>query len=116
MNLRKIAIKILIGASALFLAWVVIFIWAQNSEPFEYASTLIRQSSVVRQSVGEVTGVRLERFDSFSIRYSDPKGSARFRTRVSGTNGTAIIYIRLEKDSGKWHVIAASLNGSEIIM
>jgi hypothetical protein len=98
-------------AIAVFL--IVGFFFDIHSEPFQYATQWAKQSSDVRQVVGEVVDV--SSFPkSWSYRYNSTEGFAQYRFTVSGTKGEAKMYVKLQKTLGKWHVVEATLNGSAL--
>jgi len=99
------------AAIAVFL--VVSFFWDVHSEPFQYAIQWAKQSPEVRQAVGDVVDVSTL-LHSFSYRYNDTQGFAQCAFTVSGTRGEAKMRVKLQKTLGRWYVVEATLNGSEL--
>lgn len=99
------------AAIAVFL--VVSLYFDIHSEWFEFATHWARQSSEVHQVIGDVIDVSSFPSSS-SYRYNDMQGFAQCAFTVTGTRGTAKLRVKLQKTLGKWHVVAATLNGSEL--
>jgi len=112
---KKIALYVGTTCALLILIWTVIFISAAKSEPFEQVALFTKQSPEVHQVVGDVSSVTLAFLKSFSFNYSDVQGVAQFQCNVVGTHGKAILHIKLEKNVGKWHIVAARLNESPLL-
>ena len=87
--------------------------YAEHSEPFQKAVTLVRTSQEVRMVTGDVIDVKLK-FLEFSIRYTGATGSAEFNTLVSGTAASVPLAISMRKSLGEWQVLAAKMNGRDV--
>jgi hypothetical protein len=105
--------KMLYAGIVIVVVIVGLVFFESHSEPFEHAVRWAKQSPEVRQAVGDI--VEVSSFPwSFHVRSNDTRGFAQYNFTVTGTRGKAKMHVRLQKDLGNWHVVEATLNGSEL--
>lgn len=89
------------------------YFMATASEPFLFTKKATHNSSVVKETVGDVKSINLAAF-GYSVKYIGSQGWADFEVEVVGTKSNGTLFVKLEKNLGEWKIVGARLNGKEI--
>jgi len=88
--------------------FVGLYILGVKSEPYRFALEYIDTNETISASIGTLKSNYLS-FGGYSVRYEGSHGWAEFAIKTSGEKGKGVVFIKLEKELGKWEVSAARL-------
>jgi hypothetical protein len=101
--------NIIIGVLLLLpLSFVVAYFLAQTSEPFKYTVQTVKKSPAVQEIVGDVKSVKLAPL-GYNVRYIGANAWADFQTEVEGAKDSKTLFVKLERNLGKWEIVGARL-------
>lgn len=89
------------------------YILAKESEPFQFSEHEIQKSTSLSKIIGEVKDISLKPF-GYSVKYRGSQGWAEFEIELTGTSNTGNLFLKLEKNLGKWEIVGSRFNGERI--
>jgi hypothetical protein len=93
----------------LILATVLDYVWGANSSAMAFTRRVVSESESVRSQVGVVEHVELRRFWGFRRKSGFAGARVDLYLRVSGTEASLPMEVRLEQRGDTWHVVRSSV-------
>lgn len=75
------------------------------SEPYELSKSFVRQNPEIQQLVGEK--MEFDWFPRCDVQVDEQGGSGEFHLTVSGSTGSAVVDVRLDRLQERWQIVEA---------
>ncbi|CUS32947.1 hypothetical protein COMA1_10892 [Candidatus Nitrospira nitrosa] len=75
------------------------------SEPYELSKAFVRHNPQIEQLVG--AEMEFDWFPKSHIQVDEQGGSGEFHLMVSGTTGSAVVHVRLDRRQQQWQIVEA---------